>query len=310
VPRLFRNVVCGGAQRVGETAAVNHGGWDNVTNAYVSGFWGVYEMGWLAQGGYHVMHRQSLTCRAGYSGMGGGEKCAYGVLNTAPAFEPAPDYWLAVLHKRLMGTIVLNASATIAVPQLEQAAAAGGGGGGGGEGGSAPPPADGRTSVSKNKKTTAAADDRGAAAAGSSSSGGGGSPIATPRGLEGVVRLFAHCSLAAAGGGGGGGGVTLMFANPQTAVVSLSLPPELAHSGREAYILTPAADGSGNPPLQSKKVGLNGGDALELVADGSGAKVDLPPMLPAKQPAGKDMMLPALSYGFFVLPDAQATACK
>ena len=52
-----------GSLRIGETAAVNHGGWDNVTNAFVSGFWNVYEMGWLAQAGFAVMHRQSLTCR-------------------------------------------------------------------------------------------------------------------------------------------------------------------------------------------------------------------------------------------------------
>jgi hypothetical protein len=48
----------GRSLRVGETAAVNHGGWDNVTNAFVSGFWNVYEMGWLAQAGFAVMHRQ------------------------------------------------------------------------------------------------------------------------------------------------------------------------------------------------------------------------------------------------------------
>eukprot|EP01052_Picozoa_sp_SAG31_P051662 SAG31_NODE_12373_length_946_cov_1.652893_2_plen_279_part_01 len=99
--------------RIGETAAVNHGGWDNVTNAFVSGFWSVYQMGWLAQAGYAVVHRQSLTCRGGYSGMGNGERCSYGVLSNAPRFAPTPDYWVALLHKRLMGRRVLNVTTSI-----------------------------------------------------------------------------------------------------------------------------------------------------------------------------------------------------
>ena len=34
---------------------VNHGGWANVTNAFVSSFWAVYQLGWLAQNGFSVV---------------------------------------------------------------------------------------------------------------------------------------------------------------------------------------------------------------------------------------------------------------
>jgi hypothetical protein len=56
--------------------------------------------------------------------MGQGERCSYGVLSTAPGFAPTPDYWLALLHTRLMGRAVLNVTISLA--------ADGGGGGGGG----------------------------------------------------------------------------------------------------------------------------------------------------------------------------------
>ena len=49
-------------------------------------------------------------------------------------------------------------------------------------------------------------------------------------------------------------GVALMFANPQAVTIPLALPSALAAGAREAYVLTPAADGTPNPLLQSKKV--------------------------------------------------------
>ena len=212
----------------------------------------VYEMGWLAQAGYQVMHRQSLTCRSGDSGMGGGERCAYGVLNTAPEFQPTPDYWLAVLHKKLMGTAVLNTTTR---------------------------------SSGQHVRTEAGPQ-------------GGGAAITTPKGLERVVRLFAHCGKA--------GGVALMFANPQPVPMPVTLPPTLRAAAREVYLLTPAPDGSGNPPLQSKKVALNG-KPLEMVG---AEQTELPELAPRRQAGGGPLTLPALSYGFVVLPAAAAGACK
>ena len=58
-----------------------------------------------------VMHRQSLACRGGDSGMGHSERCAYGLLTNPTAagvFAPTPDYWTTLLYKRLMGPRILN----------------------------------------------------------------------------------------------------------------------------------------------------------------------------------------------------------
>ena len=65
--RIVRQNSTGGAAaaslRVGETAAVNHGGWANVTNAFVSGFWSVFQIGWLAQAGFQVRLLPTKPCR-------------------------------------------------------------------------------------------------------------------------------------------------------------------------------------------------------------------------------------------------------
>jgi heparanase len=106
--------------RVGETAAVNHGGWSNVTDGFVSGFWTLYQLGWLAQAGFTVMQRQALACGPRYRDGRG----AYGLLSVSPAFEPTPDYWLSLLFTRLMGTAVLNASAAVTVDGAAAAGAA------------------------------------------------------------------------------------------------------------------------------------------------------------------------------------------
>ena len=106
--------------RVGETAAVNHGGWDNVTNSFVSGFWMVYELGWLAQMGYDVVQRQSLACVSN-NGMGKTEQCKYGLLTEQPAFDATPDFWTSLLYKRVMGQRVLNTSVSMATPGPDQA---------------------------------------------------------------------------------------------------------------------------------------------------------------------------------------------
>lgn len=80
----------------------------------------------------------------------------------------------------------------------------------------------------------------------------------------------------------------------------------VATGAREIYALTPAPDGSANPPLQSKHVALNG---VTLAFVGP-EKTELPPLLPAKLPGGGALTLLPLSYGFVVLPQAQAAACK
>ena len=99
--------------RIGETAAVDLGGVAGVTDGFGHGFWATYQYGWLARAGFSVVHRQVLACTAvpqhGAGTMGG---CSYGVLGNSPGFEPLPDYWWSVLHKRLMGTAVLATNVT------------------------------------------------------------------------------------------------------------------------------------------------------------------------------------------------------
>jgi hypothetical protein len=53
-------------------------------------------------------------------------------------------------------------------------------------------------------------------------------------------------------------------------------------------------------------VALNG-VPLEFIG---AAKTELPPLAPARRPGGGALSLPALSYGFVVLPEASAAACK
>ena len=121
-----------------------------------------------------------------------------------------------------------------------------------------------------------------------------------PAGLEGVVRVFARCAASPAAPGA----VALVFANPQHEAIQLALPVGLRPTPREEYVLTPAPDGSGLPPLQSHAIALNG-VRLEMAGP---AKVDLPPIKPEVVHAG-EIVLPTLSYGFLILPHAHAQAC-
>ena len=122
-----------------------------------------------------------------------------------------------------------------------------------------------------------------------------------------MIRIFAHCGSSAAPEGA----VTVMYANPQTEPIELDLGPGLGAGPRERYVLTPAPDGSRNslrPALQSRKVALNG-VALAMVGEN---QTELPAMTPSKTApgAGNRLELPALSFGFVVLPSAAAPACK
>jgi hypothetical protein len=101
-----------------------------------------------------------------------------------------------------------------------------------------------------------------------------------------------------------------MFANPQTVDMSVVLPDGgLSASQRQLYVLTPPrGDGGGGAgshhhPLQSKMVALNG-QTLAFVGDAG-----LPPLDPPLSKGGGPLVLPALSYGFVVVPDANVTAC-
>lgn len=114
------------------------------------------------------------------------------------------------------------------------------------------------------------------------------------------VRAWAACAARAAGGARGG--VTVVFANfdPAPAPVALALVGGAPLGGdRHEYVLT-AGDGAG---LASKVLALNGA-ALAM-----SEHLSLPAFPPAVAPASAPLVLPPLSYGFLVLPEAGAPAC-
>ena len=56
--------------------------------------------------------------------------------------------------------------------------------------------------------------------------------------------------------------------------------------------------------FDSRQVALNG-KTLEMIDDHT-----LPQLVPIQRSASRGIKLPALTFGFFVFPDANATACK
>eukprot|EP01063_Lacrimia_lanifica_P017751 TRINITY_DN24757_c0_g1_i1.p1 TRINITY_DN24757_c0_g1~~TRINITY_DN24757_c0_g1_i1.p1 ORF type:complete len:575 (+),score=157.03 TRINITY_DN24757_c0_g1_i1:39-1763(+) len=95
-----------GAREVwaGETAAANNGGQTGVTDTYIDGFWYLDQLGGLAVAGVSVFQRQELVCAGGYPLI---EEAT--AANGSSVLTPLPDYYVALLHKRLMGTTVLKA---------------------------------------------------------------------------------------------------------------------------------------------------------------------------------------------------------
>ena len=84
----------------GETAAANDGGQSGITDTFIDGFWYLDQLGGLAANNVSVFQRQVLYSSGGYP-----------MVEGAPgAMAPLPDYWIALLHKRLAGTRVLRAA--------------------------------------------------------------------------------------------------------------------------------------------------------------------------------------------------------
>ena len=96
---------------VGEAGGVAGGGVQGFTDAYNGGRW------WLASLGVHALSGVSVFCRQDLLGGNYGllsDNFPWNVpLSTTPeamkAVSPLPDYWTALLWKRLMGTSVLRA---------------------------------------------------------------------------------------------------------------------------------------------------------------------------------------------------------
>jgi heparanase 1 len=273
--------------RVGETAAVNHGGWDNVTDGYVSGFWSVYQLGWLAQAGFKAMQRQTIACGPKYRNGGG----VYGLLSEAPAYTPRPDYWTSLLWTKLMGPSVLQTRVNFTA-----------------DGSQPSPPFATPKGLERTLRVYAHCTPT--AGSGTTATTTTVRDSAMERGTkQGMERGYAK------------GAVTIAFANPQTFPVVLNLTglstaststasTPTANLDREEYRLVPLSSDATDEVngLRGLKVALlgKGGarDTLEVAADGS-----LPSLEPVEVGAGTSLRLEPLTYGFIVLPNAAAAAC-
>uniref|UniRef100_A0A672J1L7 Heparanase n=1 Tax=Salarias fasciatus TaxID=181472 RepID=A0A672J1L7_SALFA len=80
---------------LGETSSAYGGGAPGLSNAFVAGFMWLDKLGLAASRGLQVVMRQAL--------IGPGK---YQLVD--PNLDPFPDYWLSILHKRLVGRRVLR----------------------------------------------------------------------------------------------------------------------------------------------------------------------------------------------------------
>ncbi|KAL1525315.1 hypothetical protein AB1Y20_020176 [Prymnesium parvum] len=94
---------------VGESAAANNGGQSGITDTFVDVFWYLDQLGSLAALNVSVFLRQTLLSRGGYPLI---ELSHTEGEPSRPTVTPLPDYWVALLHKRLMGERVLNTTSS------------------------------------------------------------------------------------------------------------------------------------------------------------------------------------------------------
>ena len=88
---------------LGETGNAQCGGEPGVSDTWAGSFWWLDQLGLLAARDQPVVVRQTLS---------GSD---YGLVHDV-TLEPNPDYWISVLHKKLMGNVVLSAS----VPEVDR----------------------------------------------------------------------------------------------------------------------------------------------------------------------------------------------
>merc|ERR1719181_2590636 len=84
---------------LGEGAMAALSGQDGLNDRFEDTLWYIVRLGALAANGHSVWNRQTL--------IGG-----YYAMFDHKTLRPHPDWWAAVLHKRLMGTKVLSASSS------------------------------------------------------------------------------------------------------------------------------------------------------------------------------------------------------
>ncbi|CAH1277038.1 HPSE [Branchiostoma lanceolatum] len=114
------------------------------------------------------------------------------------------------------------------------------------------------------------------------------------------IRVYAHCTNPNSPQRYQNGSVTLYVLNlHQDHRAAVRLGGHLAFKKVDKYLLTP----HGEEGLTSRHVELNG-RKLVMVDDRT-----LPELGPQKLPSNTTLLMPPLTFGFFVIPDAQATAC-
>eukprot|EP00039_Didymoeca_costata_P020852 m.342629 g.342629 ORF g.342629 m.342629 type:complete len:506 (+) comp21666_c0_seq1:253-1770(+) len=80
---------------------------DKIAPSYLDGFWFLDQAGLLATHNVLVQHRHALACSWGPCFISG-----------VPTLTPRPDYWSALLWKKIVGAVVLNATVEKKAPKL------------------------------------------------------------------------------------------------------------------------------------------------------------------------------------------------
>lgn len=219
VLRIVNESVPGKLVWLGETSSAYGGGAPGLSNTYIDGFMWLDKLGMSAKLGIDVVMRQAL--------FGAG---SYNLVDSD--FEPLPDYWLSLVFKNLVGSVVLDAGF--------------------------------RSSKNVNVKN---------------------------------IRVYLHCTniknpkykM---------GDVTLFAMNLNKHTQQIQLPSFLSGKFVDEYLLLPGEGG-----LLSTTVLLNG-QVLKMVDEKT-----LPDLDGKQLEPGVPLILPAMSFGFFVVKSAMASAC-
>ncbi|XP_058879628.1 heparanase-like isoform X2 [Acipenser ruthenus] len=122
----------------------------------------------------------------------------------------------------------------------------------------------------------------------------------THQGTESKLhRVYMHCTKSNSETSGTGA-VTVFALNLSKKTSTIHLPPLLSDKTVVLYLLEPA----GEDGLHSRSVQLNG-KVLKMVDD-----TTLPVLTGIPLPVGSPLKLPALSFAFYVVKDANAPACR
>ncbi|XP_020612685.1 inactive heparanase-2-like [Orbicella faveolata] len=114
--------------------------------------------------------------------------------------------------------------------------------------------------------------------------------------LPEMVRIFAHCTNTKAGYTQGAISFMAINLHPKRRA-EITFSESLQGLGLEEYLFTPEES------ITSRKIRLNG-KLLEMGVDSS-----FPVFQPNPVPPGDPLILPPLTYAFYVVPEANALAC-